>query len=274
MTQSISCENEIKIKRLERQATRYEEYIQYLYKIIEGLQVNAEVNKNEIHDLRTQLSELSHQLKRIEKISNEKELFISYRESQLLEFEDVIHSLKERISFLAQEKRKESNIMTNVHTEPFPNDITDDNCPLTRLDNSELLGEVRKLSSQLKDAVVNSHRRERNRNLASRKYERIHSAVTMLYNRQVDEIIEKDRQITHLQEVLDMRNDEFAVFKNRVDTALDKWQADVFNIRRLNRLVAILRIQNHWRQIRLMNHPIIPPQPQPQASDQVWLLFH
>ena len=97
--QSILCEYEAKIKWLECQATRYEEYIQYLYKIIEELHVNAERDKNEIHDLKTRLSELTHQLKHVKKISNEKELFISYRESQLLEFEDIIHCLKERISF-------------------------------------------------------------------------------------------------------------------------------------------------------------------------------
>src|SRR6266480_5170095 len=104
--QSIPCEYEAKIKRLECQATRYEEYIQYLYKIIEELHVNAEQDKNEIHDLKTRLSELTHQLKHVEKISNEKELFISYRESQLLEFKVSIIVLKGKSLFLHGKKRK------------------------------------------------------------------------------------------------------------------------------------------------------------------------
>jgi chromosome segregation ATPase len=107
---------ETKIKRLERQALRYEEDIRWLYKVIENLENNAKHNKDELCDLKSQLTNLSLRLQHANKICDEKEQFIAFRESQLLEFEDTIHSLKERIHFLSREKRKLK--MSALHTDP------------------------------------------------------------------------------------------------------------------------------------------------------------
>ena len=46
--------------------------------------------------------------------------------------------------------------------------------------------------------------------------------------------------------------------------------ADQHNIRRLKKQIAILKIQNQWRQFRLINPPPIIP---PQQTNQVWLLL-
>src|SRR5579871_1459076 len=76
-----------------RQVDRQEEYIQYLYDVIEIL-------KQKLSDAELQYKEYSGKLRHSEKICNEKEEFILFRESQLSELEDEIYKLKERIKFL------------------------------------------------------------------------------------------------------------------------------------------------------------------------------
>ena len=76
-----------------RQVDRQEEYIQYLYDVIDVL-------KQKLSDAELQYKEYSGKLRHSEKICNEKEEFILFRESQLSELEDEIYKLKERIKFL------------------------------------------------------------------------------------------------------------------------------------------------------------------------------
>ena len=57
----INLENEAKINRLESQQVRYEEDIQYLYGIIEKLEVRADYSKKEKDSLTLRISELQSQ---------------------------------------------------------------------------------------------------------------------------------------------------------------------------------------------------------------------
>ena len=67
---------------------KQEEYIQYLYSVIDIL-------KQKLHDIESQCKEYSGKLRHSEKICNEKEEFILFRELQLSESEDTIYKLKE-----------------------------------------------------------------------------------------------------------------------------------------------------------------------------------
>lgn len=100
----INLENEAKIKRLERQQARYEEDIQYLYDVIRKLESHISCSDKELQTLREQLEESHKRLKNSERLCEEKEEFILFRESQLLESEDTIYKLKQRILALVAER--------------------------------------------------------------------------------------------------------------------------------------------------------------------------
>lgn len=76
---------------------KQEEYIQYLYSVIDIL-------KQKLHNSESQCKDYSSKLRHSEKICDEKEEFILFRESQLLEFEDTINKLKQRILLLSNGK--------------------------------------------------------------------------------------------------------------------------------------------------------------------------
>jgi hypothetical protein len=76
-----------------RKELNYEKYIQYLYGIIENLESQKELNIKELQSLK-------NRLKNSEKLCDEKEKFILFRESQLLESENKINKLKHRIHYL------------------------------------------------------------------------------------------------------------------------------------------------------------------------------
>ena len=59
----INLENEAKISRLEKQQVRYEKDIQYLYGIIEKLEVRADYSKKEKDSLTLRISELQSRLR-------------------------------------------------------------------------------------------------------------------------------------------------------------------------------------------------------------------
>src|SRR2546429_8740708 len=109
----INLENEAKIRRLESQQARYEADIQYLYNVIENLETQKEYNDKTVHSLRLQLSELQSRLKDSEKTCSEKEKFILFRESQLLELEDTIYRLKKQ-----ETSSTNSNMASSSGTRP------------------------------------------------------------------------------------------------------------------------------------------------------------
>src|SRR5437016_925910 len=91
----INLENEAKISRLEKQQVRYEENIQYLYRIIEKLEAQLEYSKKEKDSLTLQISELQSQLRNSKETCDEKEKFILFRKSQLSKLEKTIYQLKQ-----------------------------------------------------------------------------------------------------------------------------------------------------------------------------------
>src|SRR4030081_3469734 len=91
----INLENEAKIKKLGRQQARDEADVQYLYNVIEKLESQKKCDEKELHSLRNQLAESYIRLKNAEKLCDEKEKFILFWESQLLESEDIIYELKQ-----------------------------------------------------------------------------------------------------------------------------------------------------------------------------------
>jgi hypothetical protein len=75
--------------------------------VIEKLESQKKCSDDEIQSLRAQLAESHTQLKNSEKLCDEKEKFILFRESQLLESEDTIYKLKQRIKTLSNSKMSE-----------------------------------------------------------------------------------------------------------------------------------------------------------------------
>ena len=140
----INCENRAKIKRLESQQVRYEKDIKYLYDEIEKYDLQKKGDKETICDLKSQLSEVLKRLKHSEKICDEKEKYILFQESQLLESEDVIYNLKQRITQLVSERLKEEE-MADTHVDP-PDD-------LIGLDNQGILNLIARGSQYLFDKI-------------------------------------------------------------------------------------------------------------------------
>ena len=141
-----------KIERLERQARRYEEEISHLESIIDKLQIKHSEDISEREILLSRISELTCMLRKSEKLCEAKESFIQYRESQLLEFEDEIYNLKQRIAVLTSQKEI---IMADTHT---------DN-PLNNLSNDRLVEEmnnvINKMFSMLDQALKTSENKIR-----------------------------------------------------------------------------------------------------------------
>ena len=92
-----------------RQQARYEEYIQYLYSIIKKLESQKTHLDSELQSLKDQLTESYKQLRNSERLCDEKEKFILFRESQLLESEDIIYKLKQRILALSSKMSASSS---------------------------------------------------------------------------------------------------------------------------------------------------------------------
>jgi chromosome segregation ATPase len=168
----INLENEAKIKRLERQQARYEADIQYLYSVIEKLESSKKCDEKELRTLRTQLVESHAQLKNAKKICDEKEQFILFWESQLLESEDIIHELKQKISGLSE--RRDINMARTRE------DVT----PLESLSNAQLLGEIQTHSENLYTYATG---RTPNVRTAQWSRDRIQNASDMLNRRLITE---------------------------------------------------------------------------------------
>lgn len=146
----------------------------------------------------------------------------------------------------------------------------DPNRELGTMENLEILTEIRTLTGHMRDAIINSHHEERNIRKAREKGARICTGATIMLNRTTDRIVHLLGEIDHIREVQNQLEDEYGDLENML---ADTIRADDLHIRRLKRQIAILRIQNQWRQFRLMNPPpvIHPPI---QQIDQTWLLFH
>jgi chromosome segregation ATPase len=80
---------------MENQQDRQEEYVQYLYGIIESY-------KQKLNESELQCKKYANKLKNAEKLCDKKEEFILYQEAQLTESMDTINKLKQRISTLSK----------------------------------------------------------------------------------------------------------------------------------------------------------------------------
>jgi len=128
----------------------YERYIQYLYGIINNLESQRETDINELQSLK-------NQLKNSEKLCNEKEKFILFREEQLSniyeETENKINKLKYRIQKLRETITLNMSHLPSTNTPVF-NLITDVRANIKLLadsargDNTLLKDEIDNLQTQ------------------------------------------------------------------------------------------------------------------------------
>lgn len=159
--------------------------------------------------------------------------------------------------------------MSASHTDPLPGemDIVDNN-------NLELVEEIRRVVGLMTNSLINAYRSENSKDDARRAGARIIQASRLLYTRYNGDLIEERIKLDDKQDELDILQDEYNDFVRRYNNLrqasrniITRQDQDIVGLRRQ---VAVLRIQNQWRQFRLLNPP---PVVQPQ-TEQVWLLFH
>jgi len=180
----INCENRAKIKRLESQQIRYEKDIKYLNDVIEKYELQKKSDKETICDLKSQLSEALKRLKHNEQICDQKEKFILFQESQLLESEDVIYNLKQRITQLVSERLKEEE-MADTHVDP-PDNLID-------LDNQGILNLVARGSQYLFDRIDHLVHTPGLRKTCDQWREMINIGVHTIHNRLVSDLHDKEQ---------------------------------------------------------------------------------
>jgi len=180
----INLENEAKIRRLEGQQARYEADIQYLYNVIENLETQKEYDDKTIHSLRLQLSELQSRFKDSEKTCSEKEKFILFRESQLLELEDTIYRLKKEISALSNSE------MARTRT---------DLASLSTMNSDQLLGEIQTNSERLYRYSVRAEGLP-NLDVAQNLRDRIVRASDIVHRRLANEVKELNTALHNCKE--------------------------------------------------------------------------
>jgi chromosome segregation ATPase len=95
----INIENEAKIKHLEKQLSRYEDEIRYLNNLVEKFESRENESKKEI-------SKLNLELRKSKSICEDKEKYILFQETHLLEFQESINKSKKLINIMAQSPRQ------------------------------------------------------------------------------------------------------------------------------------------------------------------------
>src|SRR5437868_2272014 len=162
--------------------------------------------------------------------------------------------------------------MSASHTDPLPEevDIVDNN-------NAELVDEIRRVASLMANSLINAYRSERSKNDARRAEARINQATRLLYTRYNGDLIEERIKLDDKQDEFDILQDEYNDLVHRYNNLrqasrniITHQDQDIVGLRRQ---VAVLRIQNQWRQFRLLNPPPVHPLPPPQPSDTIWLLL-
>ena len=161
--------------------------------------------------------------------------------------------------------------MSASHTDPLPGeiDIVDNN-------NVGLVEEIHRVVGLMTNSLVNAYRSESSKDDARRAGARIIQASRLLYTRYNGDLIEERIKLDDKQDELDMLQDEYNDLVRRYNNVKQAsrniiTRQDQDNDR-FRRQIAVLRIQNQWRQFRLLNPPLNPPQP--PLTEQVWLIFH
>ena len=162
--------------------------------------------------------------------------------------------------------------MTTSHVDPPPDEVD-----ITDNDNAGLVEEIQRVIGLMTNSLINAYKSERSKDDARRAEARIIQASRLLYTRYNGDLIEGRIKLDDMQDELDMMQDEYNDLVRRYNNIrqasrniITRQDQDIVGLRRQ---VAVLRIQNQWRQFRLLNLPSVNPPPQP-PTDQAWLLFH
>ena len=158
--------------------------------------------------------------------------------------------------------------MTASHTDPLPGEID-----ITDYNNVGLVEEIRRVIGLTTNSLINAYKNESSKDDARRAGARIIQASRLLYTRYNGDLIEERIKLDDMQDELDMLQDENNDLVRRYNNLrqasrniITRQDQDIVGLRRQ---VAVLRIQNQWRQFRLLNPPI-----NPLPTEQAWLLFH
>src|SRR5438876_7830474 len=161
--------------------------------------------------------------------------------------------------------------MTTSHVDPPPDEVD-----ITDNDNAGLVEEIRRVVGLTTNSLINAYKSERSKDDARRAGARIIQASRLLYTRYNGDLIEGRIKLDDMQDELDMMQDEYNDLVRQYNNIrqvsrniITRQDQDIVGLRRQ---VAVLRIQNQWRQFRLLNPPV-NPLPQPQPSDTIWLLL-
>ena len=203
----INIENEAKIKRLEKQLARYEDEITYLNNLIKKFDSREVANREE-------LSRLQFELRKSNALCDEKEEYILFQESHLLEFQESMNKLKERIYTMAQSSTSRRRIQPPNPGEP--NDVfysINDGCKdidnfiqerpeaqsMTKVDVVDKLNYIVDKAQRLCDIAELG---EREKSQSSQTINRLNNQVTQLQaqlQQNVQRINQFNNQVTQLQ---------------------------------------------------------------------------
>ena len=161
--------------------------------------------------------------------------------------------------------------MTASHVDPLPGEID-----IIDYNNVGLIEEIRRVVGLVTNSLISAYKSESSKNDARRAGARIIQASRLLYTRYNGDLIEGRIKLDDMQDELDMLQDENNDLVRRYNNLRQASRNSITrqdqDIVRLRRQVAVLRIQNQWRQFRLLNPPV-NPLPPPQPINQVWLLL-
>ena len=152
--------------------------------MIEKYELQKKSDKETISDLKSQLSEALKRLRHSEKICDEKEKYILFQESQLLESEDVIYNLKQRIAQLVSKRLKEEE-MADTHVDPPDN--------LNGLDNQEILNLIARGSQYMFDKIDHLVHTPGLRKTCDQWKDMINIGVHTIHNRLVSDLHDKEQ---------------------------------------------------------------------------------
>ena len=162
--------------------------------------------------------------------------------------------------------------MAASHVDLLPGEID-----ITDYNNVGLVEEIWRVVGLTTNSLINAYRSERSKDNARRAGARIIQASRLLYTWYNGDLIEERIKLDDKQDELDILHDEYNDLVRRYNNLrqasrniITRQDQDIVGLRRQ---VAVLRIQNQWRQFRLLNLPPVNPPPQP-PTDQAWLLFH
>lgn len=243
----INIENEAKIKCLERQLDKYENELLRLNNLIENFESEEKSNKKEISDLRLKLEKSNT-------VYENREKYILYQESELLNSQEIIYKLKKRIHIMAQasssgtasDDSSERTIqppISDEHKELFHDiqgkcmhisEFIKGQRQLSVPDIVEKLTIITKSSHRLLD-IVEYREQQESRDLQS-------------LDQLQDQIQQNEQAFAQLQKQIQQRNQAYAYLQNQLTTANNNFNIlnQVHNFQ-MNRLQITDGKYNKWK---------------------------